>query len=161
MTEPMEVTESWRDKRYEFIYTQERIFRASDSLIKANEIPTIDNVKTAFSDVKGEATDLIENKKFTEIYDKQIKPELDKIEMVLFGNRSSEECLKAMSEYDVFVNYDPRTGNEEIININNIIKVLWDIHRITKQWAYYLGFLAKKPFAKKFGMQAIEEGLEI
>jgi len=86
-----------------------------------------------------------------------IKPELRKMDLILYGNKMNPEVMIAMMEYGIIAVSDPRRKTETLINVQNILNQLWDIYRLTKQWAYKMGFFVRKPYDKKFGMSGIHE----
>lgn len=156
MTEGKDITESWKEKNYEEKYT-EFFFRVGTILTEANVVPTIPNVQRAFSAVKATAYALIYNNKYLKEFEKTVKPSLETIEKILYGKDDNVECQKAQIKFGVMIKKDPKTNQPEISNIQNIIHELWEIFFLVKQWSYEMGFFAKKPFDRKYGIKAIED----
>jgi len=156
MAEGKDITESWKEKNYEEKYT-ELYFRVAIILSEANVLPIIPNVQRAFSAVKATAYTLIYNNKYLKEFEEHVKPSLETIEKVLYGKEDSDECLKAQAELGVIVEKDPKTKELKISNMQNIIHELYEIFFLVKQWSYEMGFFAKKPFDRKYGIKAIED----
>ena len=153
---PGEITESWKEKVFEVKYTEDW-FEAGKILAEAQETPTIENIRRAFAHVKRSANALIENSNYADEFTNMIKPELRKMDLILYGNKMNPEVMIAMMEYGIIAVSDPRRKTETLINVQNILNQLWDIYRLTKQWAYKMGFFVRKPYDKKFGMSGIHE----
>ena len=151
-----ELTESWKDKIYEIKFT-EKWFEASDVLSVAQETPTVENIRKAFAFVRKSLNILLKNVEFQETYKKQVRPELLKIDFVLFGNHQNPICMKAMQEYGVQVIYDPRRKRTTYNNIQNVLNQLWNLHGLSGEWARQQGFFVRKPHERKYGMDGIAE----
>lgn len=155
-----EITESWKEKVYEIKYT-DQWFKGNDELIKAQETPTIENVRRAFAYVKMCAYGLLENKEYGAVFKKDVRPELNRIELILYGDKQNPEVVKAMLNYNIQEQRNPKSRTTTLINIQNVVSSLFEIHdRITKQWAYNLGFFVRKPYDRRYGMDGITEGLQ-
>lgn len=157
---PQEITESWNDKIYELKFT-DKFFQTSDILLSANESPNVPNVMRAYSAVKALANALVYNNFYMEKYNKQVKPALETIDFVLYGNPDNDKVLIAQSRLDVIIEQDAKTNTKTIKNIQNIIKELYEIFFLIKQWAYEEGFFAKKPFERKYGKDAISDIMQM
>jgi hypothetical protein len=151
-----ELTESWKDKIYEIKFT-EKWFDASDILSIAQESPSIENIRKAFSYVKRSLNTLLQNAEFQEKFKDTINPELDIIEYILYGNTNNPLCVKALMDYGVQAKFDPRRKKTVYMNIQNVLKQLWALHRLSGEWARSQGFFVRKPFGRKFGMDGISE----
>ncbi len=155
-----DITESWKEKIYEEKYT-DFFFKVGAILANANNTPTLPNVQQAFSGVKSVAYILIYNRVFMESFNEHIKPVLSDIEKILYGNEENEECQKAQAKFKVKIQTEPKTGERKIINIQHILHELWEIYFLVKQWAYQMGFFARKPFVRKYGKEAMQDVLDM
>jgi hypothetical protein len=155
-----EVTESWREKIYEEQYTM-FFFDVGKKLVAANLMPTIANVQTAFSAVRGAAYMLIYDNTHVEKFQNQVRPPLNTVELVLFGNQGTKEVQDAQSALKVMISTNPKTHQKTIVNMQNVIKELWEAYFLVKQWAYEMGFFAKKPFGRKYGKDAIDDIIDM
>jgi len=151
-----EITESWKDKIYEIKFT-EQWFEASKILSMAQESPTIENIRKAFAFVKRSLNALLKNKKFNDEFDTKVKPELLLIDYILWGDPNNPVCMIAMNEYGIRAVYDPRRKKTNYTNIQNVLNQLWDLHRLSGEWARQQGFFVRKPYDRKYGMDGIAE----
>lgn len=151
-----EITESYRDKIYEIEFTRDW-FRTKKILTYAQEAPTIENIRRAFAEVKGIINALLKNKTFSDEFKNQVKPELLKMDYILWGNPDNPVCQMALNDYGIHIKRDPRRHKTNYINIQNVLNQLWDMFRLSGEWARVQGLFVRKPYARKFGMDGIAE----
>lgn len=150
-----EITESWKEKNYEYELT-ELFFQTVKRMGLANQIPTMDNLKLAFSSVVAFANSLIYNKKYRESYESKVKPVLKDINTIIYGSINSMDVNNICRKYNV----KKTIGKFKIETITNtpiLIAELWEILHLLKQWGYEMGFFAKKPWEKTFGNEAMKD----
>ena len=138
-----EITESWKEKNYEYELT-ELFFQTSKRMGHATQEPTIENLKLAFSSVTAFANSLIYNKKYRGEYESKVKPVIKDINTIIFGSMNSMEVNTVCRKYNVKKSVG-KFKQQEITNIPSLISELWEILHLLKQWAYEMGFFAKKP----------------
>lgn len=155
-----DVTESWREKNYEEKYT-DFFFRAGMLMAETNNLPTTENVQRSFSAVKSVAYVLIYSNAIMKKFRSMVKPVLKDIEIVLYADMDSRDFIRAERNLGITVQNDPRTKKRTITNAQNILSELWEIYFFTKQWAYEMGFFAKKPFGRKYGKEAIQDVMDM
>jgi hypothetical protein len=127
---------------------------ALDAINRAYQLPVLDNVKLAFACVNTFAKGLI-YKKTLDQYKKNIKPELDNVEIVLYGDMDDASANQLRAVYHVRLEKQ-RDGSVVIVNAQNIIKSLDSVAFVVKQLSYDEGFFAKKPWERTTGVKAIE-----
>lgn len=154
-----EVTTDWGSKNYEFEYTRV-YFSVLHDLKVAQQIPVADYVKNAFSSVKALAFSLVYSPKHNEEFGNKIKPVLEDMEVILFGDYGKVETRNTAARYKVSMQANNKTKTKDFVNIQNILKELWEIFYYVKQWAYEEGFFAKKPGERRYGKEAVESVME-
>lgn len=150
-----DITESWKEKNYEYELT-ELLFQTTNRMGLANQEPTIKNLKCAFSSVRAFANILIYNKKYREEYESKVKPVLEDINIIIFGEVNSMPVNTICRKYNV-QKKEGKFNIPEVSNIPSLINELWEILHLLKQWGYEMGFFAKKPWEKQFGKKAMQD----
>jgi hypothetical protein len=152
------VTEAWRGKNYEFELTN-KFFETSQSLEIATAYPSLENLKTAFSKIKGFMYALI----YSEHYLTHLKTQkdvMDNIEAALFGNPQDAKTRAVWIAYDFRITQD-RFGEQIIINGQNIARDLGEVFFIIKQFAYKQGFFTIQPKGRILGKDALDASAEM
>lgn len=149
------ITESWKEKNYEYELT-ELFFQTTRRMGFASQEPTIENMKLAFSSVRAFANALIYNSKYRGEYESKVKPVLEDINIIIFGEMNSVKINNICMKYNVKKSVG-KFKQIEITNIPAIITELWECLYLLKQWAYEMGFFAKKPWEKQFGKSAMQD----
>ncbi len=155
--EEREVTESYKGNDYEGEFTKD-FFITKRNLVYVQSVPVVENLKVAFANVKGISYALIHSVFYMKQFKEKVKPVLDEIEKILYGNHDNPAIKNLCSKYGVSVHKDPR-GKKSIVfdNSQNLLNELWEIFYLVKQWAYREGFFAKKPFERRYGKAAMED----
>jgi len=148
------ITESWNDKNYEYKLT-DFFFSVMETIRITTYMPTYDNLKKAFSDVKGYSNTLLYSDHFLKKYKNDIKPVLDMVEIALFGQPGNEEVIKVWETLGITISKN-RHGETKVTNAQRIISELSGVMFILKQFTYEQGFFAKKPKERIYGKAGIE-----
>ena len=152
------LTETYKDKRYEEDFTK-LYFDVMRSLNRAHNAPTLEYIKAAYSMAREFAEALIYSSKHILKWRDLIRPTLNNIQTVLFGDPRGMATVRAACKYNCRV--FSRRGKLEIINGVNILNQLSEIVFLVKQYAYEQGLLLPKPMDKKFGIEAIEDNMRM
>ena len=152
------MTETYRDKRYEEDLTK-LYFEAMRFLHGAHLAPTLEYIKGAYSKTREFCDALVYSREHLIKYSEHVRPNLEQIQLVLYGDLRSPAAVRAASKYSCRV--IKKRGKYEIINGVKILNQLSEILFLTKQYAYQQGLLLPKPMDKKFGIGAIEDNLKM
>lgn len=152
------LTETYRDKRYEEDLTK-LYFEAMRYLHNAHNAPTLEYIKVAYSKSREFSEALIYSKEHLVKYRDKVRPTLEKIQTILYGDIRSPGTIRAASEYKCRL--IKRHGKLEIVNGVRVLNQLSQIVFLVKQYAYQQGLLLPKPMDKKFGIEAIEDNLRM
>lgn len=154
-----QVTESWADKTYEVELT-DLLFSTLQKMRRAQESPVVEIVRQAFSMVKTLAFGLVYSPKYNMEFDEKVKPVLQDLEVLLFGDYKRAEVRNMAAKYFVRLNVNNKTKAVTFDNIQNIIKELWEITYLIKQWGYDEGFFAVKPQDRRYGKDAVDSVMD-
>jgi len=149
-----ELTESWKDKRYEPNLT-DFYFEVSRKIMNVSVIPNLINLRIAFSAVERFINDLIYKGAYFKTYEEHMRPTMNEIKCILYGNPNDVNTLKMMAKYGVLIDFD-RFGRPIVFNAQNILDQLNQTLFLAKQIAYAEGLFLVKPFSKVVGIEAIE-----
>jgi len=150
------LTETYRDKRYEEDLTK-LYFQVIDKLDNANNAPTIENIRSAFSAIKTFSEGLVYSKNHLAGYKEKVRPVLYDIQLILFGNPKDPEVLSKSLDYGARM--DNVKGTLVLKNGINLLNELSEVLFCVKQWAYEEGLLLPKPVDRRMGMDGIENTL--
>lgn len=152
------LTESYRDKRYEEDLTK-LYFRATGDLRAAHNTPTLEYVRFAYSAVREFTEATVYSKAHLELFQKKVRPVLEAAQLILYGNPRSMDVVSA--SIDMNTRLVMRRGRLEIENGVYLLNQLSEVLFLIKQWAYDQGLLLSKPIDRKFGIDAIEDNMEM
>jgi len=162
MSEDTTITESWKDKIYEVKLT-ELMVNTGKYLTMFNTLPTYENLRQSFLILKSFVYTVIYSNYYLKQFNEKVKPVMDDLEIILFGDPETktvnEKCMDHKVELEVL-----KRGKMKKIIIHNgevLIKEMWEIYFLVKQWCYDMGLFLTKPYEKRYGIDAIEEAMEI
>lgn len=141
--------------RYESDILMKTIGKALNSQNVAIKDSHYWNIVDFYADVHTFISSLLTSETANKVKEK-IKPELERIEKILYGNDIESEKLRA--EYGVIV--EEWNGEMTIKNSQIIIKSLSEVLELGKNFAYMEGFFAKRPFEKTTGKEGVEIDFE-
>lgn len=156
------ITESWKDKIYEIKLT-DLMVKTGNYLTMYNALPTYENLRQAFLILKSFAYTMIYSPYYIKQFQEKVKPILEDLEIILFGDPQTREVFEKCKSYGVFLETVKRGRMGKIVlhNGENLIKQMWEIYFLIKQWGYDMGLFLTKPYEKRYGIDAIEEAMEI
>ena len=152
------LTETYKDKRYEEDLTK-LYFEAMRQLHGAHQSPTLEYIKAAYSKAREFSEALIYSKQHLIKYKDIVRPTLEKLQTILYGDPRSPATVRAASMYRCRV--FKHRGKLEIRNGVMVLNQLSEIVFLVKQYAYQQGLLLPKPMDKKFGIEAIEDNMRM
>jgi hypothetical protein len=129
---------------------------AIKSITQAQKVPNYGMVCNAYADVRAFADSLVYKKRI-QLYKQHIVPELDRIEVILYGDMDQySERMRA--KYNVRL--ERKRLEVVLFNSQHIIRRMHKVFFIVKQFAYDEGFLAAKPWDRKTGIEAVRASAE-
>lgn len=152
------LTETYKDKRYEEDLTQ-LYFKVMNNINLAHTYPTIEYIKAAYGSARGFCEALVYSKNHLIKYRDLIKPVLNDSQTILFGDPRDPSVAEVSLRYGCRV--IRKSGKLEITNGVVVLNQLSEIIFLAKQYAYQQGLLLPKPMDKKYGIEAIEENLQM
>lgn len=152
------LTETYRDKRYEEDLTK-LYFDAMRYLHVAHGAPTMEYIKAAYSKSREFIDALVYSKEHLLKYRDKIRPTMDTIQTILYGDPRSPMAVRAARSFNCRV--IKRHTKLELVNGVTVLNQLSQLVFLAKQYAYEQGLLLPKPMNKKFGIEAIEDNLKM
>lgn len=152
------LTEAYRNKRYEEDLTR-FYFEAMRDIQRAETLPTIEWVRVALASASTFTRAVVFSKHHLREYHEKVIPTLRDIRKILYGDPRIPSVNRVAQEYGARIEHI--RNKPELHNGMALIEQIHEAVFLVKQWAYEEGLFLPKPFDRKFGLEAIEESLEM
>ena len=162
MAEDSNITESWKDKIYEVKLT-DMMVNTSKYLTMYNTLPTYENLRQAFLVMKSFVYTMIYSNYYLKQFEEKVKPVMEDLEIILFGDPETKEVNDVCKKHGVEIEVEKHGKMKKIILHNGqvLIKDMWEAYFLVKQWGYDMGLFLTKPYERRYGIDAIQEAMEI
>jgi hypothetical protein len=148
------LTEAYRDKNYEENLT-DLYFEVMKNIRTAENCPAIENVRQAQADASCFIESVVFSKNHLALYNTKIRPVMDDIRKIIFGNPQLPSIRLVSLKYGAFVVM--YRSKPELQNGLVLVEQMKNAMFLVKQWAYEEGLFLSKPLDRKVGLEAIEQ----